>query len=133
MEFKLRDVFYTVQKPDTFGQFEIARRLAPILAVLAMGERGTVKEKFCQSFCALTAHLPEDEIKTTIRKCLALVQRKHENAYAPILVGDAIMFADINDDLSLTLEIVWQVLEGLRLVDFFGENLSGPAKKPKSK
>jgi hypothetical protein len=133
MEFKLRDVFYTVQKPNAFGQFELARRLAPILAVLAMGEREAVRQKFCQSFCALTAHLPEDEITTTIRKCLALVSRKHENVYAPIIVGDSIMFADVNEDLSLTLEIVWQVLEGLRLVDFFAENLSGPAKKPKSK
>lgn len=128
--FKLQGNLYSVQKLNALGQFKLARKLAPVLAVLAMGARETVKERFSQSFCALTAQMGEGEAEAIVLDCLSTVQRQHENAYSPVVAGGAIMFADIADDLGLTLQLVFRALEAQKLIDFFTlPPSSSPAKQ----
>ena len=129
--FKLQGVMYSARKLDALGQFALARRLAPVLAVLAMGERATVQVRFAQSFCALTAQMAESEAQAIVLDCLATLERQHENTYSPVVAGGTIMFADVADDLGLALQLVFRALEAQKLIDFFTVPPSGSKVKPK--
>jgi hypothetical protein len=124
---------YQFSKLNAFDQYFLARKLSPVLGLLALqNNKEVLSEKFPQAFCALTAQLGEDESREIINRCLDAAQRKQQNAWGPVRVNGSVMYADVVEDLSVMLRVVWGVLEANRLVDFFTERPSAqtPANPP---
>jgi hypothetical protein len=119
---------YQFSKLNAFDQYHLARKLAPVLGLLAMqNNREVLAGKFPQAFCALTAQFTEGDAQDVVNRCLDAAQRKQQNAWGPVRVNGSVMYSDVLEDLDVMLKIVWGVLEANLLVDFFTERPSVPA------
>lgn len=115
---KIKDKEYFTRKLDAFETFELARRLAPVLAVLSMQkDLALLKRGFAQSFTTLVGQMSRSDIDEIFSTCLIGATREERGRQAPVYVGGKLMFSDIGiDDL---LELVWDVIVKAKLIDFF--------------
>lgn len=114
---------YLVKRLNTFDQFEIARKLAPVLSMLAMQkDQSTLADRFPQAFCALTAGLDQADMDRINKLVLSAVSREQQGHFVPIYVGGMLAFDDIG--MLAMLQLFWAVLEAARLPDFFAGGLS---------
>ena len=120
---------YQFLKLDAFQQYHLARKLSPVLGLLALQtDREFLADKFPQAFCALTSSFSQEDAQDVLNRCLDAAQRKQQNAWGPVRINGAVMYADVLEDMGVMLKIVWGVLEANRLVDFFTERPSTPAQ-----
>jgi hypothetical protein len=109
---------YLVRPLNTFDQFEVARKLSPVLALLSsQKDKKKLSEAFPQAFCSLTAHLHKSDIEDIFKLAFSTVSRIQQNQAVPIYTAGQLAFSDIGMKAMLTL--LWSVLEVNRLVDFF--------------
>jgi hypothetical protein len=129
---KLGDNNYKIGRLDTFTQFHIARRLAPLLANLGAAMKDAapmLEDKFKQqeskgtesdeaSAAALSvavgpiadtlSKMSDDDVDYILHKCLAVCQREiAPNRFAPVQLrnGTRLMFEDIDMPVLLGLTI----------------------------
>lgn len=114
---------YLVRRLSTFDQFEIARKLSPVLSMMALQtDRAKLAQGFPQAFCALTAGLAKEDVEELYRLILGAVLRSQQGQWVPVYVSGQLAFVDIG--MADMLNLVWAVLEAHRLVDFFAGGLS---------
>jgi hypothetical protein len=114
---------YLIKRLNTFEQFEIARKLSPVLAMLAMQtDKNKLAEHFPQAYCALTAGLDPADIERINRLVFGAVLREQQGHFVPVYVSGMLAFNDI--DMQGMLELIWAVLDAHRLPDFFTGSLS---------
>jgi len=118
-EFEIAGHTYRAGKLNTFQQFHISRRLAPVLSGLASDN----PTGFLPAVAEAVAHMPEADCDYILHTCLAGVRRNENNVWAPIAVGDgkALMFADI--DLTAMMQIVVAVIQE-NLSNFFSARVA---------
>lgn len=122
-EFDVGGHKYRADPLDVFDQFDVARRLAPIVALLTMQkDREKLKKGFARAFVSMASNLPKEDGRAVLTTCLSKVHRSQGGNFAPVCVSGAVMFDDL--DLPRSLELVWEVLARNRLIDFFDEPLS---------
>jgi hypothetical protein len=151
---KLGDNNYKIGHLDTFAQFHIARRLAPLLANLgaALKEAGpALEDKSKQEeskdqasedaglealsvavgpIAETLSRMPEADVDYILHKCLAVCQREiSPNRFAPVQLrnGTRLMFEDI--DMSVLLGLTINTIQD-NLSSFFptGPQTSAVAK-----
>jgi hypothetical protein len=114
---------YRVEPLDVFEQYDIARRLAPIVTLLTMQkDREKLKKGFARAFVSMSSGLSKEDGRAILSTCLAQVSRNQGGAFAPLQSGGRLMFADI--DLEQSLELLWEVLVRSKIIDFFDVPLS---------
>jgi len=119
---KIGDYNYRARKLNAFEQFSIARKLAPILEFMSQQpDREKLRVNFAKFFCAVTANIPEEDTRKLINTCLDAAQRQQQANWVPVMVNGTTMFADVNEDLNVMLDIVYMVLADTGLIDFFAE------------
>jgi hypothetical protein len=113
MEFDIAGNTYRAGKMDTFKQFHVSRRLAPVLGGLAAVAGGDVKDftAFLQPIADAIARMSDADCDFILQSCLGVVQRQQGNAWSPVFAGagKALMFDDI--DLGVMLQIAVQVIQ----------------------
>lgn len=118
MEFEIGGNTYRSGKMDTFKQFHVSRRLAPVLGGLAAMAEGEADNfaAFLQPIAEAVARMSDADCDFILQSCLGVVQRQQGNAWSPIYAGggSALMFDDI--DLGSMMQIAAKVIQ---------ENLGG--------
>jgi hypothetical protein len=118
VEFDIGGVAYRADQLDAFKQLHVSRKIAPVVPklipvfVLLQKVRtpttwprwGTAAGPFAEALAAL----PEADVDYVVKTCLASVKREQGGAWAPLMAGGALMFADL--DLGQMLPIVVRVL-----------------------
>lgn len=131
-EFTIAGHKYRVEPLDVFEQYDIARRLAPIVTLLTMQkDRSKLKKGFARAFVSMSAGLSKEDGKAILTACLAQVSRNQGGAFAPIQSGGKLMFSDIK--LEHSLELLWEVLVCSEIIDFFDVPLSASKKAAEGK
>lgn len=132
-ETKVAGVEYSIGKLDAFGQSNLLRRLAPIIAPLAVtakklpqlptgsdGEKDFVPflEMLAGPLADALAGMPDEQFEKIIFPCLSVVKRKIPGGWAPVKAAGAnrLMFEDI-DGMGL-LQLAFEVIEE-NLASFF--------------
>lgn len=115
---------YAVRPLTLTAQFSLAAKLAPIVAIMSLqGDRAVLKKNFPRSFAALCQTMPVEEQEWVLNTCLGVVSRCDVGVPpAPVWVGGMPAFQDI--DMRVMLELVWEVIEAHKLVDFFSADPS---------
>ena len=114
---------YRFDPLDVFDQLDVARRLAPIVALLTMQkDREKLKSGFARAFVSMSSGMSREDVRAVLALCLAKVHRNQAGNYAPVCPSGQIMFEDI--DLPRSLELLWEVLARNKIIDFFDEPLS---------
>lgn len=122
-EFELGGHKYRADPLDVFDQFDIARRLAPIVTLLTMQkDREKLKAGFARAFVSMSSGMSREDGRALLALCLSKVHRSQSGNYAPVCPAGQVMFDDI--DLPRSLELLWEVLARNRIIDFFDEPLS---------
>src|ERR1700689_4611487 len=87
---------YHVDALTTFDQFDIARRVAPIITVLVtQKDREKLKEGFARAFVSLSSGISREDGQAILALCLAKVQRKDHVGFANIVTSGKMMYEDI--------------------------------------
>lgn len=117
-EFKVAGHTCRVEPLSIFDQFDIARRVAPVITMLVLQkDREKLKAGFGRAFVSMSSGLSRDDGQIIMSLCLARVSRKQGTAFAPVQVNGQVMFEDI--DMPAALEMIWHVLERSKVIDFF--------------
>lgn len=117
VEFDIGGVAYRADQLDAFKQLHVSRKIAPVVPKLIpvfvllqksahddLAALGTAAAPFAEALAAL----PEADVDYVVKTCLASVKREQGGAWAPLMAGGALMFADL--DLGQMLPIVVRVL-----------------------
>ena len=131
---------------DARTQFHVTRRIAPLLATLgqaadifgqlaSMGPQGMLA--IMSPLAERLAGMPEQDLDYVINKALAVTSRVEGERMAPVMVGEAIMFADITGEqlMSLTVHCLQENLGNffdLALGLFQDTNQAAPAPSSSS-
>ena len=109
---------YRIGKLSALQQLHVSRRLAPILAsmgvslsAISAGAKGS-NDDFAAMLAPVTeivARMPDDEVNYIIFTCLSCVSRVVDNRAAPVSVGNALMFDDL--DMKAMLELTVAALK----------------------
>jgi hypothetical protein len=117
-EFKVGAHSYRAEPLGIFEQFDIARRLAPIVTLLTMQkDREKLQKGFARAFVSMSSGLSREDGQAILATCLGQISRKEGAAFAPVNVRGSMMFADIT--LEQSLELLWHALLASNLIDFF--------------
>lgn len=134
VEFEVGGQTYRTTKMNTFVQFHLARRVAPLMIPIAarLGEGGDLRQalagsdgepmmQFAVPIIEAIGTMSDTDAENIIFPCLAVVQRRTGPAWSGVLAGgglgaQAMMFDDIS--LPDMLQLVWKVLE-VNLQAFF--------------
>lgn len=148
VEFAVSGQTYRTTKMNTFVQFHLARRVAPLMIPIAaqLGEGGDLRQvlaagggepmmQFAVPIIEAIGTMSDTDAENIIFPCLAVVQRQSGPAWSNVLAGGglgshAMMFDDIT--LPDMLQLVWKVLE-VNLQAFFHavpSTSGGPAAAP---
>lgn len=117
VEFSIGGVEYRADQLDAFKQLHVSRKIAPVVPKLIpvfvllqqsahddLAALGTAAAPFAEALAAL----PEADVDYVVKTCLTSVKRQQGGAWAPMMAGGALMFADL--DLGEMLPIVVRVL-----------------------
>lgn len=145
LDFDLNGVSYRAGKLTPFQQFNIVRKLAPILVSVAEKAEGNLlagligagrgaddkpdMTKLLTPVLQGIADLEEADANMVLNGCLRVVSRQQGPGYAPVLAQGtgAMMFDDI--DLPIMLQLVWKVLEH-NLSGFFQDVPQSSSEQP---
>jgi len=134
-EFPLGGHVYRAEALSVFDQFDVARRLAPIVTLLTMQKDRTVLQKgFARAFVSMSSGLSREDGQAILVMCLGQVSRREQSGqFAPVCVKGQMMFQDIK--LEQSLELLWHALLASNIIDFFDVPLStskgaGEGEKP---
>jgi hypothetical protein len=121
-EFEVAKVHYRGRRLDAFEQLAIATKFGVVLSRMAMLKKeGKRKElsAFTRAITLLTGELNNDDREYVFNRAMSSVQRRQQDgqSYAPVMVNGIVAYNDI--DLPQMIEILWYVLEGNKLIDFF--------------
>lgn len=113
-------VVYQIGKMNALNQLHVGRRLLP--ALVAVGIRAEDLQKkgdismvdFMEPAVKLMGTMRDEDVNYVLFRCLAVVQRKQGDRFAPITAGERMMFEDI--DMPTMVRLVGAVLQ---------ENLGG--------
>ena len=109
---------YRIEPLSVFDQFDIARRVAPVLSLMTtQKDREKLKEGFARAFVTLSSGLSREDGQTILAICLGKVSRRDTVGFAPVQSAGQIMYSDI--DMQQMLELVWHVLAQSKVIDFF--------------
>ena len=115
MKFKVGEVEYSAGRLDAKRQFNIVRRLAPIIGGIApvMGE-GRSETETITAFCKVVSELPDEQLDYVIDKCLEVAERNDGGAWGKVVTATPngqvlFMYKDIGMVEMLT--IVFHVLQ----------------------
>jgi len=120
-EFKIGPHTYRVSKHNVFGQFDLARKLGPVIGLMTLQEdKAEQRKHFPQGFSILMGQFPKGDVDFVLDSCLSNVVRKQgEGGWVPVRVGGELAFVDIN--MQDMLIMVWEALEVNNLFGFFTE------------
>lgn len=118
----VRDHEYLIRQLPLMTQFSLGAKLSPVVALMALQrDRVELRRTFPKSFVALCETMPVEEHRWIIETCMGTITRKDDvvnpPVYVPVWVGGMPAFQDV--DLSVMLELIWEVIEQHRLIDFF--------------
>ena len=127
---KIKNFEYKTTKLNTFQQFDIARKMAPVLTFLALQKDAkTLERGFATAFCGLTQDMNKPDMDSILATCLSEVTREvAPGTYAKVFVSGVLAYDDI--DLQTMLKLIWHVLVENNLIDFFSDALSDSTAKP---
>jgi hypothetical protein len=109
---------YQITPLGVFDQFDIARRVAPIITLLVtQKDREKLKAGFARAFVSMAAGISREDGQAILTLCLSCVKRKDHVGFAPISVAGKLQYSDI--DLEQSLELLWGVLVESKIIDFF--------------
>jgi len=109
---------YRVEPLDIFDQFDIARRLAPIVTLLTMQkDREKLQKGFARAFVSMASGLSREDGQAVLVTCLSRVHRSQSGAYSPACMNGTMMFSDIG--LQDSIDLLWHVLVASKIIDFF--------------
>jgi hypothetical protein len=127
-EFPVGGHTYRVDPLSTFDQFDIARRVAPIITMLAVQkDRSKLQEGFARAFVSLSSGITREDGQAILTLCMSRVSRQDQVGFAPIMAAGKMMYEDI--DMEKMLELLWHVLLLSKIIDFFDVPASS-LKKP---
>jgi hypothetical protein len=127
-EFLVDGHTYHVDPLSTFDQFDIARRVAPIVTMLLLQkDRTKLKEGFARAFVSLSSGISREDGQAILTLCMARVSRQSSVGFAPVVVAGKMMFEDV--ELPQMLELLWHVLLLSKIIDFFDVPVSS-SKEP---
>ncbi len=118
-QFSIGDRQYVAEPMNLFDQFDVTRRLAPVLALLALQkDKDKLEEGFGRAFATVTGGLDRADTEAVLRICLGCIKRNEKGAaLQPIMQGGQLAYDDF--DMSTMLKMVWKVLSANRIIDFF--------------
>ena len=118
---KIKNFEYKTTKLNTFQQFDIARKMAPVLTFLALQKDAkTLERGFATAFCGLTQDMNKPDMDSILATCLSEVTREvAPGTYAKVFVSGVLAYDDI--DLQTMLKLIWHVLVENNLIDFFSD------------
>ena len=123
-EFQINGETYLVGKLSAMDAFNLGRRMANVLAFFAkQPDKDRIVDRFPQAFTALSGmigNISDDDMEFIRRTCYSVVQRKQATGWAKIAPNGVLMFSDL-DDLKTMLTIIFHVVSGNGLIDFFAE------------
>lgn len=127
-EFQVGGHTYQVQPLSTFDQFDIARRVSPIITMLVMQkDRDKLKEGFARAFVSLSSGITREDGQAILTLCMAQVLRKDTVGFAKIMVAGKMQYEDIG--MQKMLDLLWHVLLISKIIDFFDVPVSS-SKEP---
>jgi len=126
-DFSIDGQDYQIGRLDAITQFNVARRLAPLVAGIAKAgqlpdlnpsDAGEFMSAIAEPLCRALASLSDDDTDYVIRHTLVAVTRKMATGFAPVLARNTSRL--MYDDISMTtmLKLVFEVLKE-NLGDFF--------------
>lgn len=116
----VREHEYAVRQLPLTTQFSLGAKLSSVVALMALQEdREELRRVFPKSFMALCETIPVDEHRWILETCMGTITRKDDasGVYTSAWIGGMPAFQDI--DLSVMLELIWEVIQQHRLIDFF--------------
>lgn len=117
-EFPVGGHTYRAEPLGIFEQYDIARRLAPIVTLLTMQkDREKLQKGFARAFVSMSSALSREDGQAILASCLGQISRKEASGFAPIQSHGQMMFRDIT--LEQSLELLWHVLLASNIIDFF--------------
>jgi len=121
MEVELNGQTYRIDRLNTFDQWNVARRLMPVLGALSGIEDGDTLTKMLMPAFKSLGGMSDEDSDFVLNKCLSVVKRKQELngviAFANVLgAKNTMMFDDIDMFVMLRLA-VFVVVENIG--DFF--------------
>lgn len=117
-EFTVGAHTYAAHPLGVFDQFDIARRIAPVITMLVLQkDREKLKPGFARAFVSLSSGLSREDGQALLTLCMAKVSRKTATGMSPIQAQGQMMFDDIG--LDQMLELLWHVLVLSKIIDFF--------------
>ncbi len=130
-EFEINDVKYRADKLDAMQQFHVARRIAPVIAVVPnvlksiKGDIGAL-----QPLLEIVGKMPDDDVNYIISECMSVVYRLDGPGYVRVWTRgtNKPMFADM--DMTVLLRIVFQVVSDNLLPFMNAGQQASPDQKP---
>ena len=123
VEFDIGGVSYRADRLDAFKQLHLTRKLAPMVPKLVpildrlqkafkagkgvaddLSEFAEAAGPFADAFAAL----PDENVDYIVKTCLSVVRRQQGATWSPIMLGDALMFSDL--DIGQMIPIVFRVI-----------------------
>lgn len=123
MEVDLFGFKYRIGKMDVFSQWNVSRRLMPVIgSLIAANKEQSLAEMLVPAFGTLS-EMSDEDTEYILNKCLAVVHRQDASGnWAKIMGGkNTIMFEDINMMVMIRLT-VYVVTENMG--DFFTQAAS---------
>lgn len=131
-EFQIGEHIYRTEKLNTFDQFHLARKVAPLLPKLlpalpialtvgldlkqAIEQKQNISE---QSFSDIAfilepalealSSMPKNDIEYVIGLCLMVAKRKSGDTWMAVWHNNALLIGDM--DMTVMLQIVWKVIQ----------------------
>lgn len=121
---------YSVRELPLTTQFSLAAKLAPVVSLMSLqNDRAELKRTFPKSFAALCETMTIADQQWVLNTTLGTIMRHEPNAPpVPAWIGGLPAFQDIN--MTIMLELVWEVIEKHALVDFFSVSPSNSTDQP---
>jgi len=118
---------YSIGKLDTFVQFHVGRRVAPLLRpILESSREGGAKIDVLRAAVDVSeamSTLPNEQLDYVLKECLSVVRVKQENRFTPLMANGQLLFQDLG--LAAMLQLTGAVLRE-NFQDFFAGLLGGP-------
>jgi hypothetical protein len=116
---RVRDHDYVVRSLPITTQFSLSAKLAPVVALMSLqSDRAELRRTFPKSFTALCETMSVQDQQWVLDTCLGCVLRTEPGMPpAPAWIGGMPAFQDI--DMGTMLELVWEVIEHHKIIDFF--------------
>ena len=122
MEIELKGVTYSIGQMNVFDQWNVARRIIPLLGALSDLKDGASMIENLTPLLSSVGKMTDEDTSYILNKCLAVVKRKEPSGWNKVLGGkDAIMYEDMTMStiLRLTMSVITE-----NMGDFFTDAAS---------